>query len=57
MMADGVGRFWWVGLQSRFIKCREGESGEKNSFGDSLPLVEYETDARFEKTCHRTLLH
>ena len=46
-----------VSLQSRFAECGEGESRRKNSYGDSLPLVECTTDARFDNTCHRTLLH
>ena len=32
----------------------EGESGEKNSFGDSLPLVKRTADARLENTSPST---
>ena len=35
-----------MSLQSRFAGCGEGESGEKNSCGDSLPLVKRAADAR-----------
>ena len=35
-----------MSLQSRFAGCGEGESGEKNSCGDSLPLVKRTADAR-----------
>ncbi|WP_125142852.1 hypothetical protein [Clostridium transplantifaecale] len=35
-----------MSLQSRFIGCGEGESGEKNSCGDSLPLVKRTADAK-----------
>ena len=43
-----------VSLQSRFAECGEGESRRKNSYGDSLPLVECATDARFGKTSSST---
>ena len=39
-----------MSLQSRFISCGEGESGEKNSFGDSLPLVKRAADAKLGKS-------
>ena len=52
---DGEGEV--VNLQSRLVGCGEGESRRKNSYGDSLPLVECAAGARFENTCHRTLLH
>ena len=35
-----------MSLQSRFVGCGEGESGEKNSCGDSLPLVKRTADAK-----------
>ena len=38
-----------MSLQSRFVGCGEGESGEKNSCGDSLPLVKRAADARTSK--------
>ena len=38
-----------MSLQSRFIGCGEGESGEKNSCGDTLPLVKRAADARTSK--------
>ena len=43
-----------MSLQSRFIGCGEGESGEKNSCGDSLPLVKRTADARLENTSPST---
>ena len=36
-----------MSLQSRFVGCGEGESRRKNSYGDSLPLVECAADASF----------
>ncbi len=36
-----------MSLQSRFVSCREGESRRKNSYGDSLPLMECTADASF----------
>ena len=42
----------WEGcmsLQSRFVGCGEGESRRKNSYGDSLPLVERTADAKTSK--------
>ena len=38
-----------MSLQSRFVGCGEGESGEKNSCGDSLPLVKRAADAKLGK--------
>ncbi|WP_286200859.1 hypothetical protein V3C10_20770 [[Clostridium] symbiosum] len=38
-----------MSLQSRFIGCGEGESRRKNSYGDSLPLVERTADAKTSK--------
>ncbi|WP_279230034.1 MULTISPECIES: hypothetical protein [Clostridia] len=38
-----------MSLQSRFLDCREGESRRKNSYGDSLPLVECAADAKTSK--------
>ena len=35
-----------MSLQSRWVGCGEGESGEKNSCGDSLPLVKRAADAK-----------
>ena len=35
-----------MSLQSRFVGCGEGESGEKNSCGDTLPLVKRTADAK-----------
>ena len=43
-----------VSLQSRFAECGEGESRRKNSYGDSLPLVECAADARFGNTSSST---
>ena len=43
-----------MSLQSRLVGCGEGESRRKNSYGDSLPLVECATDARFENTSSST---
>ncbi len=43
-----------MSLQSRLVGCGEGESRRKNSYGDSLPLVECAADARFEKTSSST---
>ena len=39
----------WMSLQSRFIGCGEGESRRKDSYGDSLPLVERTADAKTSK--------
>ena len=36
------------------VGCREGESGEKNSCGDALPLVKRTADARLENTSPST---
>ena len=47
-MADG-GVGGWMSLQSRFIGCGEGESRRKNSYGDSLSLVERTADAKTSK--------
>ena len=50
-MGDGGrGKEGWVSLQSRLDRCGEGESGRKNSYGDSLALAERAADAKFEKT-------
>ncbi|WP_279230058.1 hypothetical protein [Clostridium transplantifaecale] len=35
-----------MSLQSRFAGCGEGESRRKNSYGDTLPLVERTADAK-----------
>ncbi len=43
-----------MSLQSRFVSCGEGESRRKNSYGDSLPLVECAAAARFENTSSST---
>ncbi len=43
-----------MSLQSRFVGCGEGESGEKNSCGDTLPLVKRTADARLERTSPST---
>ena len=39
-----------MSLQSRFADCGEGESGEKNSCGDALPLVKRAADAKLGKS-------
>ena len=39
-----------MSLQSRFVGCGEGESRRKDSYGDSLPLVERTADAKLERT-------
>ncbi len=39
-----------MSLQSPFVGCREGESGKKNSCGDSLPLVKRAADAKLGKS-------
>ncbi len=36
----------YMSLQSRFAGCGEGESRRKNSYGDTLPLVERTADAK-----------
>ena len=38
-----------MSLQSRVVGCGEGESGEKNSCGDSLSLVKRTADAKTSK--------
>ncbi|WP_279230037.1 hypothetical protein [Clostridium transplantifaecale] len=38
-----------MSLQSRFEECGEGESGEKNSCGDTLSLVKRAADAKTPK--------
>ena len=43
-----------MSLQSRCVGCGEGESRRKNSYGDSLPLVERTADARLERTSPST---
>ena len=43
-----------VSLQSWGEVCREGDSGRKNSYGDSLPLVECAAGASFENTSAST---
>ncbi len=43
-----------MSLQSRFVSSREGEFRRKNSYGDSLSLVECAADARFENTSSST---
>ena len=35
-----------MSLQSRFVGCGEGESGERLSCGDTLPLVKRTADAK-----------
>ena len=47
----------WVGVDESSVPvsgCGEGESGEKNSYGDSLPLVKRAEDARLENTSPST---
>ena len=39
-----------MSLQSRMVGCGEGESRRKNSYGDSLPLVECTADAKLGKS-------
>ena len=39
-----------MSLQSRFVGCGEGESGERLSCGDTLPLVKRTADAKLERT-------
>ena len=39
-----------MSLQSRFAGCCDGEEGEKNSCGDSLPLVKRTADAKLGKS-------
>ena len=39
-----------MSLQSRFVGCGEGESGERLSCGDSLSLVKRAADAKLERT-------
>ena len=43
-----------MSLQSRFVGCGEGESGERLSCGDSLALVKRTADARLERTSPST---
>ena len=43
-----------MSLQSRFVGCGEGESGERLSCGDTLPLVKRTADARLENTSPST---
>ena len=39
-----------MSLQSRFVGCGEGESGERLSCGGTLPLVKRTADAKLERT-------
>ncbi|WP_286200958.1 hypothetical protein V3C10_21330 [[Clostridium] symbiosum] len=38
-----------MSFQSRLVGCGEGESRRKNSYGNSLPLVERTADAKTSK--------